>query len=195
LLILNEIKEWILYSFSFYLKKNVPNAIKQIILLKKENILKIKINNKNLKPFITFFKNHTLTQFKFLNDIIVNDTPGNSNRFNINYVLTSFKYNIQVYITINANETFEVDSITNIYASAFWLEREIWDLFGIFFKKNNNLQRLLLDYGFKGYPLRKDFPLSGYIHTFYNNKIKQIIFDSIELTQNYRLFNFNINWW
>ena len=92
------------------------------------------------------------------------------------------------------NEIQTIDSIMNIYKVANWFEREIWDMFGIFFRNHTDLRRILTDYGFEGYPLRKDFPLTGFLEVYYNELKKRVVYKSVNLSQQYRVFEFNSPW-
>ena len=115
-------------------------------------------------------------------------------RFCVVYDLLSLKYNFRVRIKLFLSEITPVFSCVSIFINANWWEREIWDMFGIYFEEHPDLRRILTDYGFEGYPLRKDFPLSGYLELFYNENKKQIVVESLELTQDFRFFNFEVPW-
>jgi NADH:ubiquinone oxidoreductase subunit C len=110
------------------------------------------------------------------------------------YDLLSITYNARIRIKVFINETTSVDSIVEIFQNANWWEREIWDLYGIYFNKHPDLRRILTDYGFEGYPMRKDFPLSGYVELRYNQNKKRIVVEPLELTQDFRYFNFETPW-
>ena len=110
------------------------------------------------------------------------------------YDILSIRYNTRVKIKIFTHEIGTVSSITKLYSAAGWFENEIWDMFGVFFQNHPNLKRILTDYGFQGHPLRKDFPLSGFIEMKYNETDKRVISESIELAQEYRTFNFLSPW-
>jgi len=115
-------------------------------------------------------------------------------RFQVNYYVLSLPYEMRILIKVNLKNLSFIDSVSNIYNSASWLEREIWDLFGIFFKNHPDLRRILTDYGFEGYALRKDFPLSGYTEIMYTTELKKITVKPLELTQEYRAFDFVSPW-
>lgn len=154
----------------------------------------INISFKKIYPILFFLKNHTNSQFKILSDICVIDYINKKKRFEIIYNLLSLKYNNRLKIKININELESIESIINIYKSANWLEREAWDMFGIFFFNHKDLRRILTDYGFEGYPLRKDFPLSGFSEIYYNEIKKRIIYKSIKINQKNKYFEFNDSW-
>lgn len=157
-----------------------------------DNYLKIELKNYNKLNFILFFlKSHIFFRYTILIDIICIDFIKKKERFELHYVLLSVDYNSRIVISICFNELAIISSIINIYNGSNWMEREIWDMYGIYFSKHNDLRRILTDYGFNGYPLRKDFPLNGYIELRYNENKKYISYETIEFMQNMRLFTFN----
>lgn len=159
-----------------------------------KNELSICIIPDNLIPIIFFLKNHNHCQFKILSDITAVDYINKKERFTLIYNLLSIRFNTRLQIKILLNEFQSVNSIVNIYKASNWFEREIWDMFGIFFINHKDLRRILTDYGFEGYPLRKDFPLSGFLEVYYNELKKRVIYKPINLSQQYRLFDFNSPW-
>ena len=154
----------------------------------------IEVIAKNVYPIILFFKNHTICQFKTLIDIICYDTPKKNYRFSVIYNCISVQYNLRSRIITKINELTNIFSIISIYKSANWSEREIFDFYGIFFFLNKDLRRILTDYGFKGFPLRKDFPLTGYLDIYYDDSQKRICYRNLELSQEYRNFNLKNCW-
>jgi NADH:ubiquinone oxidoreductase subunit C len=158
------------------------------------NEIKVLVSNINLTKIMYIYKNNTNVLLKTLIDIICVDYPERTNRFELNYSLLSLKYNIRINIKTFIDEITLNDSITKIYSNAMWSEREVWDLYGVFFKNNNDLRRILTDYGFDGFPMRKDFPLSGYYEIIYDDSHKNIISQKINLTQQYRLFDYKSTW-
>ena len=175
----------LLTNYRNYLKKIFPQIIGYIL----NGELFIKIPLKNLKIFVFFCKNHSQSQFKILADICAIDYPWKKNRFKLFYNLLSICFNSRITVIVYTDEQIAVESLTDIYPAAGWFEREIWDMFGIFFFKHPDLRRILTDYGFKGYPLRKDFPLTGYIVN-----EKRILAEEVILSQEYRTFYFNNPW-
>jgi NADH/F420H2 dehydrogenase subunit C len=143
---------------------------------------------------IFFFKMHSQSQFKILSDICAIDYPWKKNRFQIYYNLLSITFNSRINVVVDTDENSSVESITTVHSTANWFEREIWDLFGIYFFNNKDLRRILTDYGFKGHPLRKDFPLSGYIEVRYFHNEKRILVEEVSLMQDYRAYYFNNTW-
>ena len=137
---------------------------------------------------------HYKYNFKLLTFICALDFPKNKNRFKIVYEFLSLKFNNRVRIKILTNETTPVASIQKLHSGATWWEAENWDMFGIIFTKQKNLVRLLTDYGFQGFPLRKDFPVTGFIETRYNLIKNRISYYNLELTQNFRVFVFKSPW-
>lgn len=161
-------------------------------LYRKETSFLIQTNL--LKKILTILKNHFKYQFKVLTCISGVDYPENLYRFNIVYELLSVKFNTRLRIKILVDELVPVNSIEKIFSGASWWESEIWDMYGVFFLDQYNLTRLLTDYGFQGYPLRKDFPLSGFTESRYNAVKNRVVYDNIELSQEYRTFNFKSPW-
>jgi NADH dehydrogenase (ubiquinone) Fe-S protein 3 len=152
------------------------------------------VQTKDIQQILLFFKNHIQCQYKILTCISGVDFPESPYRFAIVYDLLSVRYNTRLRIKIYTFELGDVNSIISIFSAAGWFESEIWDMFGVFFKNHKNLKRILTDYGFQGYPLRKDFPLSGYIEMRYNETQKRVINESMELSQEYRTYYFNSPW-
>ena len=166
-------------------------------------IKKIQLFSDNLiiivKPSIitevlSFLKNHTMFQFKVLTCISGVDYPMNKYRFQIVYELLSVRYNFRIRVKTFTHELLSIKSCEKVFSAANWYECEIWDLFGVFFKNHSNLKRILTDYGFEGYPLRKDFPLSGFIEMKYNEIEKRVVNESLELCQEYRTFSYLSAW-
>jgi NADH-quinone oxidoreductase subunit C len=152
------------------------------------------INNQNLLQLMTFLKNHCLLRLNNLIEITSVDLPNNALRFSVNYFLLSIDYNTRARISLQTNELHPVISATSIFNSANWMEREIFDLFGIFFVDHPDLRRILTDYGFIGHALRKDFPLSGFVDIFYNDAKKLLVYEPVELAQSFRKFSFLSPW-
>lgn len=154
----------------------------------------IEVDYKQIKKIIFFLKDNENCLYKLLVDIVIIDFPENFNRFKIIYNFCSIKYNIRLKLISFISEINQPHSITNSYKNAGWMEREIWDMFGIYFLGHPDLRRILTDYGFQGYPLRKDFPLAGYKETRYDDSQKRIISESLEMTQEFRVFTFHSPW-
>lgn len=152
------------------------------------------VNYKNLVPTLFFLREHINCQYKILTAISGVDFPEIQNRFEIAYELLSIRFNTRIRVKTYINEVTSIDSIVSVYSSANWWEREIWDLFGVFFANHPDLRRILTDYGFEGHPLRKDFPLSGYVEVRYDERQKRVICEPLEITQEFRVFNFSSPW-
>ena len=160
----------------------------------KHNQIYLNIDSEDITEVIQFLKTNVSTKFKQLIDITAVDYPENTKRFKLVYLLLSHEFNkrIQLYYFVNDNEL--VSSITNIFPSANWMEREVFDMYGIKFKDHPDLRRILTDYGFKGHPLRKDFPLTGHNEVRYNEDEKKVIYEPVKLEQNYRNFDYESPW-
>ena len=154
----------------------------------------VSLNFKDIKTSLLVLRDHSSYQCKILTAISGVDYPFKPKRFEIVYELLSIRYNTRIRVKTYVNEMESIDSIHQIHSTANWWEREIWDLFGIYFNNHPDLRRLLTDYGFDGYPLRKDFPLSGYQEVRYDEKHKRIIYEPIELAQEFRTFDFSSPW-
>lgn len=133
--------------------------------------------------------------FRSLMDLVVNDTFKNFLRFTLFYNFLNFYENVRLFICKNIQEFFFLESLNQFFDSSLWLERENWDMFGIFFKNHKDLRRILTDYGFVGFPLKKEYPLVGFSEIFYDYEYKGILYRSLELMQNFRKFKFEINWY
>ena len=164
------------------------------LLLIDKNDLMLETTVDNLEKTLFFLRDHEGCLFKMLIDILVIDYPGREKRFSLIYCLLSLKYNVRIKVKVFIDELTSVNSITNIYKSSCWMEREIWDMNGVFFENHPDLRRILTDYGFEGYPLRKDFPLSGYTEVRYDDSQKRVVLENLEMSQEYRVFNFNSSW-
>ena len=159
-----------------------------------EDNLTIVVNPDILHDILFFFKFHTSYQFELLTCISAVDYPSEKYRFKVVYELLSIRYNARIKVETYTDELLGLDSSTDIFSAANWYECEIWDLFGVFFRNHPNLKRILTDYGFEGNPLRKDFPLNGYVEMRYNEIEKRVVHESIELAQEFREFSFLSPW-
>jgi len=154
----------------------------------------IDIEVEDLSSVILFLKTNNICRFKQLIDITAVDYPDREKRFRVIYMLLSHENNLRIVINMNIEDSINVQSITKIFPSANWMEREIFDMYGISFKNHPNLKRILTDYGFKGHPLRKDFPLTGHTEVRYNEDKKKVISEPVKLDQEYRDFDFESPW-
>ena len=156
--------------------------------------LYIDINVEDIISTILFLKTNQKCKFRQLIDITAVDFPRKEKRFKIVYLLLSHENNLRLIIKTNIDEKEIVPSITKIFPSANWMEREVFDMYGISFKDHPDLRRILTDYGFDGYPLRKDFPLTGHTEVRYSEEKKKVIYESVKLDQEYRDFDFESPW-
>jgi NADH-quinone oxidoreductase subunit C len=143
---------------------------------------------------IAFLRDHEACQFKILTDVTASDNPANIERFEIIYNLLSLKYNARIVVKVPLAEDQTIPTLSNIYSAALWYEREVWDMYGIFFSEHPDLRRILTDYGFEGHPLRKDFPLTGYVEVRYDQTAQKVIYEPVTLQQEYRHFDFISPW-
>jgi len=156
--------------------------------------LYLSIDNEDLLDVILFIKTNKDTKFKQLIDITAVDYPENSKRFKMVYLLLSHQFNQRIIISSLTNENEVVPSLTKIFPSANWMEREVFDMYGVKFKDHPDLRRILTDYGFDGHPLRKDFPLTGHNEVRYSEDEKKVIYEPVKLEQNYRNFDYESPW-
>ncbi len=154
----------------------------------------LSIENGNLIEVLLFLKNNSKTKFKQLIDITAVDYPENERRFKLVYLLLSHEFNSRVLIDFFISENEIVSSLTSIYPSSNWMEREVFDMYGIKFKDHPDLRRILTDYGFEGHPLRKDFPLTGHNEVRYSENDKKVVYEPVKLEQNYRNFDYESPW-
>ena len=160
----------------------------------KNSELTIEIDENNLIEVIQFLKSNERCKFKQLIDIAGVDYPDSEKRFQLVYLLLSHENNIRIKVSTQFQLNQIINSITKIFPSANWMEREVFDMYGIKFKNHPDLRRILTDYGFKGHPLRKDFPLTGFNEVRYSEKEKKVIYEPVKLEQNYRNFDFASPW-
>ena len=178
------------------LERTVNSGLTTAVKISKINFgqLFIGIDIENLYSTILYLKTNNKCRFKQLIDITAVDYPEKEKRFKLVYLLLSHENNLRILININIDEKTSVPSITKIFPSANWMEREVFDMYGISFKNHPDLRRILTDYGFKGYPLRKDFPLTGHTEVRYSEEKKKVIYEPVKLDQEYRHFDFKSPW-
>ena len=178
------------------LERTVNSSLTTTIISSEINFgqLFINIDSENLISSILFLKTNEKCRFKQLIDITAVDYPEKEKRFKVVYLLLSHENNLRILINININEKTPVPSITKIFPAANWMEREVFDMYGISFKDHPDLRRILTDYGFEGYPLRKDFPLTGHTEVRYSEEKKKVIYEPVKLDQQYRDFDFESPW-
>ena len=160
----------------------------------KHGHLYLNINSENLIDVAIFLKTNKETKFKQLIDITAVDYPEKEKRFKLVYLFLSHEFNQRILIDYEINEKEIVKSLTSVFPSANWMEREVFDMYGINFKDHPDLRRILTDYGFEGHPLRKDFPLTGHNEVRYSEDKKKVIYEKVKLEQNYRNFDYESPW-
>ena len=178
------------------LEKIVNSGLTTNVIKSKINFgqLYLDIDVKDIISTILFLKTNDKSRFKQLIDITAADFPNKENRFKIIYLLLSHEKNLRVVVSASIEEKKIVPSLTKIFPSANWMEREVFDMYGISFKDHPDLRRILTDYGFEGYPLRKDFPLTGHTEVRYSEDKKKVISEPVKLDQEYRNFDFESPW-
>ena len=156
--------------------------------------LYLNIDTKDLIDVTLFIKNNEKTKFRQLIDITVVDHPENFQRFKVVYLFLSHQFNQRIILSYLINENEVISSLTSIFPAANWMEREVFDMYGVKFKDHPDLRRILTDYGFEGHPLRKDFPLTGHTEVRYSEELKKEIKEPVKLEQNYRNFDYESPW-
>ena len=160
----------------------------------KHSQLYIDIDKDDLFDVILFIKTNKDTKFRQLIDITVVDYPEKPKRFKVVYLFLSHEFNQRIILNYLINENEVIPSLTSIFPSANWMEREVFDMYGVDFKDHPDLRRILTDYGFEGHPLRKDFPLTGHTEVRYSEEVKKVVTEPVKLEQNYRNFDYESPW-
>jgi len=156
--------------------------------------LVISVKPEDLIFTLEILKKHTNTQYTCLSSVSGVDYPERSRRFEVSYDLLSIKFNSRIRVKTFVDELTPLESSVSVFPGATWWEREVWDMFGVFFDKNSEIKRILTDYGFEGHPLRKDFPLSGYVESRYDDSTKRVVCEPLENAQEFRSFDFSSGW-
>lgn len=156
--------------------------------------LTLTVPREQIVPVLTYLRDNGRCQFEVLIDICGVDYPARERRFDVVYHLLSVRQNQRVRVKIETDETTPVPSVIGVFPAANWYEREAYDMYGMPFSGHPDLRRLLTDYGFEGYPLRKDFPLTGYVEVRYDDELKRVVYDRVRLTQEFRDFDFESPW-
>ena len=160
----------------------------------KHNQIYLETDKEDLVDICLFLKTNNDTKFRQLIDITVVDYPERNQRFDVVYLFLSHEFNQRLILKYSISENEVIPSLTSIFPSSNWMEREVFDMYGIKFKDHPDLRRILTDYGFVGHPLRKDFPLTGFNEVRYSEKDKKVIYEPVKLEQNYRNFDFESPW-
>ncbi len=155
-----------------------------IVWIRRDSVVKV----------LTFLRDDQNCQYKQLSDITAVDYPDREERFEVVYNLLSLKHNQRIRVKLTTDENTPVPSVTSVYNSSGWYERETWDMYGVFFSDHPDLRRMLTDYGFEGHPLRKDFPLTGYVEVRYDESQKRVVYEPVNLVQDFRNFDFVSPW-
>ena len=175
-------------------KINSELASKINSTLIKHNQIYVEIDKDDLIDVTLFVKTNKNTKFRQLIDITVVDYPEQAQRFKVVYLFLSHEFNQRMILSYFITENEVISSLTSIFPSANWMEREVFDMYGVNFKDHPDLRRILTDYGFEGHPLRKDFPLTGHTEVRYNEEQKKVIKEPVKLEQNYRNFDYESPW-
>ena len=180
-----------LSQFETFVTKTCKNITNHEVI---NSELIVTCKTSNIVDLLEDLKQKDGLNFEMLLDITAVDYPQRTKRFELVYNLLSIKNNLRIRIKIFLNDNQIVPSISKLYKSASWYEREVWDMYGISFSGNNDLRRILTDYGFEGHPLRKDFPLTGFVELRYDETKKKVVYSKVKLTQDYRNFDFLSPW-
>jgi len=156
--------------------------------------LTIVVPREQIVRVLTYLRDNGRCQFEVLIDICGVDYPARERRFDVVYHLLSVRQNQRIRVTLETDETTPVPSVVGVFPAANWYEREAYDMYGMPFSGHPDLRRLLTDYGFEGHPLRKDFPLTGYVEVRYDDELKRVVYDRVRLTQEFRDFDFESPW-
>jgi len=183
--------EYFLKIVSLLLK----GSIELLSWSERENIIYINLRSGvSLDYVLNIFKRSSVLQATQLLDLWAVDLLSVKNRFVVNYLLVSLRFGFRLILKVSVSPSTSLISIASVYPSANWLEREVWDMYGIFFKGHPDLRRILTDYGFDGFPLRKDFPLTGYTEVRYDEVQKKVVQEPLEITQEFRYFDYSSPW-
>ena len=174
------------------INSELSSKVKSSII--ENNELLIETEESELLDVVQFLKSNEKCKFRQLIDIAGVDYPENEKRFELIYLFLSHEHNLRIKLLIKFQINQTIVSLTKIFPSANWMEREVFDMYGVKFKNHPDLRRILTDYGFKGHPLRKDFPLTGFNEVRYSEKEKKVIYEPVKLEQNYRNFDFESPW-
>lgn len=181
-----------LAEFGDYIQGMVSDRVTSHHVQNDELVLITDVNH--ILPLLTFLRDDEHCMFSQLMDVTAVDYPNRPERFEVVYNLLSLKKNRRIRVKLSVEENIGVPSSVEVYAAANWFEREVWDMYGIFFLYHPDLRRILTDYGFEGHPQRKDFPLTGYVELRYDEDQKRVVYEPVKLNQAYRSFDFLSPW-
>lgn len=182
-----------LVDYGQYVGQCLPKYV-QKVQVTNGNELEILIHPDGIIPVTTFLKDNTNSQFLNVADVCAVDVPSRQYRFEIVYNYLSLRYNQRIRVKTYTDELTPIPSISHLHIGANWYEREIWDMYGVFFANHPDLRRILTDYGFEGHPFRKDFPLVGYVEVRYDDEVKRVVAEPVELIQEWRKFDYSSPW-
>lgn len=180
-------------EFSKYIVTNLPGET-EISYSAINHAMIVKCAPQNIVRVLTFLRDDGRCQFKMFTDICAVDYPEREQRFEVVYNLLSLRHNSRILVKVAADESTIIPSVTGVFSGANWFEREVWDMYGIPFGDHPDLRRILTDYGFDGHPLRKDFPLTGYVEVRYDMEKKRVVYEKVSLPQEFRNFDFLSPW-
>jgi NADH-quinone oxidoreductase subunit C len=175
-----------------YIEAALSEAVIAVELVGDE--LVVRVYRERLVRVLTFLRDDVNCQFKQLMDVCGADYPEREERFEVVYNLLSLTHNQRVRVKVRTDAGSPVPTVTGVFSSAGWWERETWDMYGVYFRDHPDLRRILTDYGFEGHPLRKDFPLTGYVEVRYDDLEKRVVYEPVKLTQDFRSFDFLSPW-
>ncbi len=175
-----------------YIQSTVSDRVSTHHIANGELVLMTDVNH--ILPLLTFLRDDENCRFSQLMDVTALDYPNRPQRFEVVYNLQSLVKNLRIRIKLPVAENLGVPSAVDVYPSAGWFEREVWDMYGVFFMYNPDLRRILTDYGFEGHPQRKDFPLTGYVEMRYDEDQKRVVYEPVKLNQAYRSFDYLSPW-
>ena len=178
------------------LGENISSSVGKSILSHEiiNDELILTVSSEKIIEVLTFLRDDSSCQFKMLIDICGVDFPNREIRYEVIYNLLSLTHNQRIRLKVFTNSESPIPSVVSVYSAAAWYEREVWDMFGIIFSKHPDLRRILTDYGFEGHPLRKDFPLSGFVEVRYSENENKVVYEPVKLNQEFRNFDFMSPW-
>lgn len=182
----------VLKELGSYIENALSDAVSSYEI-KNEQLI-VHAQRESLVKVLKFLRDDANCLFKILMDVCGADYPERDERFDVVYNLLSMSHNTRVRVKITTDEETAVPSAVEVFSSANWFERETWDLYGIYFNDHPDLRRIMTDYGFEGHPLRKDFPLTGYVELRYDDEQKRVVYEPVKLTQDFRSFDFLSPW-
>jgi len=182
-----------LAEFGRYVGENLPKYVQKIWVTHTDE-LDVMIAPEGILPVLAFLKDHHNAQFTNIIDIAGMDVPTRQYRFELIYNLLSVRFNARIRVRTYTDELTPVDSSCEIFKGSNWYEREVYDMYGVFYQNHPDLRRILTDYGFEGHPQRKDFPLSGYVEVRYDDEVKRVVVEPLEMTQEFRKFDLQSPW-